>query len=216
MAFTLPNGVTFAVATAYASALTVTAASNASETVLTVTNTLSAGDYVEVTSGWNRINGRIFRIKTASASNVTLEGIDADTSNTTNFPAGSGTGSIRKINTFTQIAQVLECTSTGGEPQYTTFSLLEEDYDRQIPTTTSAQSLNMSVGDDPTLPGYISLKTVARSRATTALRAVFPNGSIIMYNGIFALDETPSMTKGSVMAVNVGIALQGRPVRYAS
>lgn len=216
MAFSLPNGVTFAVATAYASSLTVTAATNATETVLTVTNSLTAGDYVEVTSGWNRLNGRIFRLKAATGTTVTLEGIDADTSSTTNFPAGSGTGSIRKINTFTQISQVLECTSTGGEPQYTTFSLLEEDYDRQIPTTTSAQSLSMSIGDDPTLPGYIALKTIARSRAATALKATFPNGSIIMYNGIFALDETPSMTKGNVMAVNAGVALQGRPVRYAS
>ncbi len=216
MAFSLPNGVTFAVATAYASSLTVTAATNATETVLTVTNSLTAGDYVEVTSGWNRLNGRIFRLKAATGTTVTLEGIDADTSSTTNFPAGSGTGSIRKINTFTQISQVLECTSTGGEPQYTTFSLLEEDYDRQIPTTTSAQSLSMSIGDDPSLPGYIALKTIARSRAATALKATFPNGSIIMYNGIFALDETPSMTKGNVMAVNAGVALQGRPVRYAS
>lgn len=216
MAFSLPNGVTFAVATAYASSLTVTAATNATETVLTVTNSLTAGDYVEVTSGWNRLNGRIFRLKAATGTTVTLEGIDADTSSTTNFPAGSGTGSIRKINTFTQISQVLECTSTGGEPQYTTFSLLEEDYDRQIPTTTSAQSLSMSIGDDPTLPGYIALKTIARSRAATALKATFPNGSIIMYNGIFALDETPSMTKGNVMAVNAGVALQGRPVRYSA
>ena len=117
MAFSLPNGVTFAVATAYASSLTVTAATNATETVLTVTNSLTAGDYVEVTSGWNRLNGRIFRLKAATGTTVTLEGIDADTSSTTNFPAGSGTGSIRKINTFTQISQVLECTSTGGEPQ---------------------------------------------------------------------------------------------------
>lgn len=216
MAFSLPNGVTFAIATAYASPLTVTAATNATETVLSVTNSLTAGDYVEVTSGWNRLNGRIFRLKAATGTTVTLEGVDADTSSTVNFPAGSGTGSIRKINTFTQISQVLECTSTGGEPQYTTFSLLEEDYDRQIPTTTSAQSLSMSIGDDPSLPGYIALKTIARSRAATALKATFPNGSIIMYNGIFALDETPSMTKGNVMAVNAGVALQGRPVRYAS
>lgn len=216
MAFTLPNGVTFALATAYASALTVTAATNATETVLTVTNSLSIGDYVEVTSGWNKLNGRIFRLKAVTGTTVTLEGIDADTSSTVLFPAGSGTGSIRKINTFTQIAQVLECTSSGGEPQYTTFSLLEEDYDRQIPTTTSAQSLAMSIGDDPSLPGYIALKTVARSRAATALKATFPSGSVIMYNAIFALDETPSMTKGSVMAVNAGAALQGRPVRYAA
>ncbi len=216
MSLTLPNGVTFALATAYASVLSVTAATNASETVLTVTNSLAIGDFVEVTSGWSRINGRIFRLKAVSGTTVTLEGVDADTSSTTNFPAGSGIGSIRKINTFTQISQVLECTSSGGEPQYQTVSLLEEDFDRQLPTTTSAQSLAMTIADDPSLPGYIALKSIARTRLATALKATFPSGSIIMYNAIAALDETPSLTKGSVMSVKAGYALQGRPVRYAS
>ena len=52
MAVSLPNGIVLALATAYASSLTVTAASNASACVLTVTNTLAIGDYVEFTSGW--------------------------------------------------------------------------------------------------------------------------------------------------------------------
>lgn len=214
MAVSLPNGITLAVATAYASALTVTAATNASPCVLTVTNSLSIGDYVELTSGWSRANNRIFRLSAVSGTTVTLEGFD--TSSTTQFPAGSGTGTIRKINTWTQITQVMSCTSSGGDPQYQTYSFLEQDYDSQIPTTTSAQSLALELADDPTLAGYIAVKAVALTRATTALRATLPAGGFILYNGIYAMDETPSLTKGNLMAVKVGIALQGRPVRYAS
>lgn len=214
MAVSLPNGIVLALATAYASSLTVTAASNAAACVLTVTNTLTAGDYVEYTSGWSRANNRIFRLSAATGSTATLEGFD--TSSTTLFPASSGTGSIRKINTWTQITQIMSTTSSGGDPQYQTYSFLESDYDTQIPTTTSAQSIAIEIADDPSLAGYQAIRTVALTRATTGLRATMPQGGFILYNGIFAFDETPSMTKNNLMSVKAGCALQGRPVRYST
>lgn len=214
MAVSLPNGIILALATAYASAVTVTAISNASEAVATATNTFVAGDYVEFTSGWSNANGRIFRVKSPTGANFVLEGLD--TTSTTLFPAGSGAGSVRKINTWTQIQQVMELTSSGGEPQYATFSFLEDNYDRQIPTTTSAQSLAIQVADDPTLAGYQALKAAALTRVPTALRGQLPQGGYLLYNGIVAFDETPTMQKGNVMACNAGFALQGKPVRYAT
>ncbi|OXE36907.1 MAG: phage tail protein [Phenylobacterium zucineum] len=214
MAVSLPNGIVLAIASAYAAALTVTAATNASETVLTVTNTLVAGDYVVFTSGWANANNRVFRVKTPTASNLVLEGFD--TTSTTLFPAGSGTGTIAKITTWTQISQIIGCTSSGGDPQYQTYSFLEQNFDTQIPTTTSAQSLSIEIADDPSLAGYQAVKAVALTRATTALRATLPAGGFILYNGIFAFDETPSMTKGNLMSVKAGVALQGKPVRYTT
>ena len=214
MAVALPNGITLAIATAYAAALTVTAASNASETVLTVVNTLVVGDYVEFVSGWSRASNRVFRVKSPTGTNLVLE--DLDTTSTSQYPASSGVGTIRKINTWTQISQISGLTSSGGEPQYTTFSFLEQDFDTQIPTTTSAQTLALEIADDATLPGYLALRTVALSRAQTALRATLPQGGFILYNGIWALDETPSLTKGNLMTVKAGCALQGRPVRYTT
>jgi hypothetical protein len=214
MAVSLPNGIVLALATAYAGSLTVTAATNASPAVLTVTNTLSIGDYVEFTSGWSNANNRIFRLSAVSGTTVTLEGFD--TSLVVNFPAGSGTGAIRKITTWTQISQIMGCTSSGGDPQYQTYSFLEQNFDSQIPTTTSAQSLALEIADDPNLAGYVAVKAVALTRAVTALRATLPAGGFILYNGIFAFDETPSLTKGNLMSVKAGVALQGRPVRYAT
>jgi hypothetical protein len=214
MAVSLPNGTTFSIATAYAALLTVTAATNAVETVLSVTNTLAPGDIVEYSSGWSRANNRLFRVKAATANSATLEGLD--TTLTSLYPAGSGTGSIRKVNTWQQITQVLENTSSGGEPQYQTYSFLEQDFDSQIPTTTSAQSIAMTIADDPTLPGYVALRNAALTRAPTALRANLPQGGVILYNTLVAFDETPSMTKGNLMSVKAGFALQNRPVRYAN
>lgn len=213
MAVQLPNGVTLALATTYGSALTVSSATNANPTVLSSTaHGLANGDFVEVTSGWSRANSRIFRVSGVAANTFSLEGFD--TTSTTNFPSGSGVGSVRKITAFTQISQVLETTSSGGEAQFTTYSFLEDDYDRQLPTTTSAQSLSLSIADDQSLAGFIALRNASNTRAATGMRASLPNGSVILYNGIVSMDETPSFTKNQVMAVKASFSLQGKPVRY--
>ncbi|MCA1857454.1 phage tail protein [Massilia oculi] len=215
MAVQLPNGITWALAASYAAAISVSAASNATEAVLTTANnTYAVGDIVEFTSGWTRATNRVFRVKTATATSVTLEGFD--TTSTTLFPVGAGAGSVRKVMTWTPITQVVNATSSGGETQYTTYSFLESDSETQIPSGTSAQSLDFEIGDDPSLPHHNALKAAAASRAITAARGLLPSGSVIYYNGIWSYDETPTMSKGQIMTVRAGYALQGKPVRYAS
>jgi hypothetical protein len=214
MSVSLPNGIVLAIASVYATAVAVTVATNASEAVLTATNTFAAGDYVVFVSGWASANNRVFRVKTPTGTTLVLEGLD--TTSTVNYPAGAGVGTVAKITTWVPISQVIGLTSSGGDPQYQTYSFLESSSDTQIPTTTSAQSLSMELADDPTLAGFIAVKAAALSRANTALRATLPAGGFILYNGIFAFDETPSMSKGNLMTVKAGVALQGKPVRYAT
>lgn len=215
MAVSLPNGVVLALATAYASAQTVSAVTSASEAVATATgHTLVNGDLVEFTSGWSKANGRIFRVKGVAASTFTLEGLD--TTNPNLFPAGSGVGSVRKITGWTQISQVLESTSQGGEQQFANYSFLENDFQSQIPTETSAQSISVSIADDPALPGYQALRAANGTKVAVGLRATLPSGSLILYNAYVGFDETPSMTKGQVMACKASLSLVNRPVRYAA
>ena len=215
MSVKLPNGIAWALATAYAAAVAVSAATNASEAVLTTaSNTYAAGDLVEYTSGWSRANNRIFRVKAPSSTSVTLEGLD--TTSTTLFPAGAGGGSMRKITTRTTISQVLGCTSSGGDTQFVTYQFMDQDSETQIPSGTSAQSLSMEIADDPALPHYAALKNAATTRANTALVGTLPDGSVLLYNAIVSFDETPSMTSKQIMSVKAGFALQGKPVRYAS
>jgi hypothetical protein len=102
MSVKLPNGTTFAIASGYGSPITVTALSNASTAVATASaHGLTEGDFVEVTSGWSRLNGKVVRVGTADTGTFELEGID--TSSTTAYPAGSGIGTVRKISGWTQI-----------------------------------------------------------------------------------------------------------------
>jgi hypothetical protein len=153
-------------------------------------------------------------VKAATSTSVTLE--QFDTTSVTLFPAGGGVGSVRKISTWTPIAQVLTCTSSGGDTQFVTYQFSDQDNETQIPSGTSAQSLSMEIADDPTLPHHNALKAVARTKANTALRGTLGNGSILLYNSIVSFDETPSMTSKQIMSVKAGYALQGKPTRYAS
>jgi len=215
MALSLPTGTAYAVATAYAAAIAVSAASNAAETVLTTAaNTFVLGDYLEYVGGWSRMTNRVFRAKAVTGTSVTLEGMDTTEVNL--FPVGMAAGTLRKISTWTSIQQVLTAEPSGGDPKYVSVSLLDNENDINIPDGYNAQSLAMTIADDPALPHHAALKKIADSRKVAAIRADLPSGSKILFNGFISFDETPSMAKGNVMAVKAGCAMQGRPVRYQS
>lgn len=213
MAVKITNGSTVHIANGKAAAKNVTAATNAAETVLTATaHGLAKDDYVVVTSGWGGLNGRVFRVKAADANTVTLEG--ADTTNTAKFPAGGGVGKIEKITGWTQITQITEISTSGGEQNFTQFGWLEDDFDRQLPSTQSAASLSITIGDDPTLPGYLAVAKASDKGDETPLRLVLKNSSEILFNGYVSLNKTPTLTRNEIMTVNMSYALSGQPTRY--
>lgn len=216
MAVSLPNGVILALATTYAAADTVSALTNANPGVATTSSShgITTGNYLEVTSGWARLNQRIVRASAAAGSSVTYEGID--TSSTSVYPAGSGIGSVREITAWTQISQVLDLSTSGGDMQFANYSFLEQDFESQIPTQASPMSINITIADDASLAGYIALKAAAITRALTGLKATLPSGSILVYNGYISLNETPTMTKNQVMGVRATFSLMNTPTRYAS
>lgn len=217
MAVALPNGGTFAIASAYATRVTVTDITNASPAVATtsVAHSLAIGDIVEITSGWSKLNSKLVRVLTVpTTTTLTLEGID--TTSVTLYPAGSGGGSLRKVSTFVQLQQILGTATQGGEQQFATYQFLEADQESQIPTTKSAQSLTLTIADDPTLPGYIQAKAANDDRNVRAVRFRLSNGSSIYYNGYVTINETPSTTANEVMSVQATISLAGTPTRYAT
>lgn len=214
MGVQLPNGATISIASSYGNDIDVTTITNASPAVATSdSHDLKKGDYVELKSGWNRINDRVVRVGEVTADTFTLEGID--TSDTDVYPAGSGNGTVRKISGWIQIQQVTDLSTSGGEMQFATYSFLENDYESQIPTQSSAQSMTLTIGDDPSMPGYEKMKVVSESRNPCAVIFKLPNKSEILYNCYTSFNETPSTTKGEIMTVTATLSLIARPIRYA-
>lgn len=214
MAISLPNGALVAIASGYGAATNITAITNANPGVASASNTLLDGAFVEVTSGWSRLDKKIVRVNAPTTTTFELEGIN--TTSTITYPAGSGTGSFREISGWTQLSQILSSSSSGGDQQFTTYQFLESDVEKEIPTTKSPIKVELSIADDPTLAGYILASTANDDRLPRAVRVTLPNGAIILYNAYVSLNKTPSLTVNEVMASKITLSLLNEVVRYAS
>lgn len=216
MAVALPNGAVVAIASGYAASKTMSALTNANPGVATLeaSHGVVEGDFVEVTSGWSRLNGKIVKAGTVTTNDVQLLGMN--TTSTTIYPASAGTGSVREITGWTQVQQVLESSSTGGEQQFLEYQFLEDDAQKRIPTFKSAAGLTISIADDPTLAGYILAETANDDRLPRAVRITLPSGAIILYNAYISLNKTPSLTVNQLMAVQMTLSFLNEPVRYSA
>lgn len=215
MSISLPNGALIAIASGYGSVLPITGLTNANPAVATsAAHALANGEVIEVTSGWTRLTDKVVRVSEIAAGTFKLEGID--TTLTSIYPAGGGAGSARKISGWTQLAQILNSSSSGGEQQFLEYQLLEADAQKRIPTFKSAAGLSFSVADDPSLPGYILASAANDDRLPRAVRITLPSGAFIYYNAYVSLNKTPSLTVNQIMAVEVTLSLLAEPVRYAS
>ena len=216
MAVSLPNGVTFALGMAVTAEKPITAITNASPAVASCTaHGFAASSYLIVKSGWQKLNERIVRVATGSATDsIKLDGID--TTDTNLFPAGGGAGSAASVSSWIQITQVLNASTSGGDMQFAQYSFLESDFEAQIPTQASPMQMTLTIADDAKLAGFQALKVSADARNPVALLLTFPSGSKTLMNGYVSFNEVPSMQKGNVMTCQATFSLLSKPVRYAA
>lgn len=213
MSVFLPNGSTVGIAASYDAPIIFTAITNATEAVVSSAgHDLEAGDFVEVTSGWARLNNRVVRVKSATADSFVLELVN--TVNAARFIPGGGGGTVRKILTWLPVTQVIDSSKAGGEQQNVTYSFLEEDDEHQIPTTKSPLSFTLSMADDPALPHNDVLLVADDDKKPRAVRINLASGGVIAYNAFVSFDNVPSLTKNNVMAVTAVFAVVAKFIRY--
>jgi hypothetical protein len=216
MAVRLPNGATISVGSTYGAGFTITAFSNAATGVATLSaaHGVVVSDIVELTSGWSRVNGNVYRASAVATNDVSIEGLN--TTSTTYFPVGSGVGSGREVTAWTQITQILELTTSGGEQQFVPYEFLEEDSQHQIPTVKSPTVQNITIGDDASLAHYAVLAAADADRLQRVVRVVLPSGSVIYWSAYLTLQKTPTLTKNQIMGLKVTMSLINEVTRYAS
>ena len=213
----VPTGSTYFVATAFSAPVVVSSITNASEAVVNATgHGFSNGEIVEITTGWGRLNKRIFRVKSTAANTFVLEG--ADTTNTTFFPVGAGSaGTVRKAQTFVQVDKVLTSTASGGEPQKIEYKFMESDVRYSINDGFSAVSRQMEVDADSIgSPGYAALKILSDVQTDTILKTVTRNGSFTLLPCTVALNEEVIMQDGQINRVRADFSGNNKSTRYAA
>lgn len=214
----VPTGTTIAVATAFGSTLAVSGASNATECVLSMASTtgLANGDYVEVTSGWGRLNKRIARVKSLAANvSITLEGIN--TTNSTYFPSGVGGGSVRKVSTWQTIDMVTGISSSGGDPITVGYKYIDSDVKYSKNDGFDAQNYQLTIDADAIGgAGYSALVSLTEVQSDTVLLITSRNGQKSLVPGNVALNEAVSMNDGQINTVTCAFNGTNRLTRYAS
>jgi hypothetical protein len=216
MSVTLATGTVFAIASTYAASKNMTAITNASEAVATLeaAHGVTVGDYLEVTSGWDRLNARIVRAKTVVTNDVTFELIN--TTSTTNYPAGTGTGTIRRITAWTNLSQIgTDFSVSGGDQNFANITTLTDTVEKQIPTVRSAVAVSLPFFDDPSLAWYSTVSGVADTATATGFRASFPNGSKLVANAYWSLRKVPTVSD-STLRSDVTVSFAAEPVRYTT
>jgi hypothetical protein len=194
MAITLAVGTTVAIASAYAASKTMSAITNDANAVATLeaSHGVAAGEFVEVTSGWDRLNSRIVKATAVATNDVTFGTID--TSSTSRYPNGSGTGSVREISTWTNIGQITKDIQVGGgEQRYADITTLADVIDKQIPTRRSPITVTLPLFYDNDLGFVATVRSVAETATATAVRFTYPDGTVLVANAYWSYQEVPTI-----------------------
>ncbi|MBP7645355.1 MAG: phage tail protein [Comamonas sp.] len=209
----VPTGTTFAVATVFAAAKTISAISNAAEAVVSSTaHGLLAGDVVEITSGWGRLNRRVFEVKSATTDAFVIA---VDTQSQNFYPVGSSAGSVRKVQTWTQISQITGASSSGGDPKTVDYKYVESDVSYSINDGFNATQYTLTIDADAIgTPGFDALKQLTDVQTDTVLRMLSRSGARLYMPSTVALNDVPSLNDGQINTVSAVFNGNNRPIRY--
>ena len=120
-----------------------------------------------MTSGWKKASG-VFRVASAAESKITLEGVDTSDKNV--FPAGGGTGTLKKVLSWEVMPQVMTLSTEGGEQQTQEVQFLEDEQAETIDTYKNGVVQVYTFAHDAKLPIRKLLTKLDDSKQVTAIR----------------------------------------------
>jgi hypothetical protein len=216
MAITKAVGTGVDIASTYGSAVTMSAITNATEAVATlaVGHGVVVGDYLEVTSGWGKLTGRIVRAKTVASNDVTLESVN--TTSVSDYPAGAGAGSIRRITAWTEITQRTPNFSTsGGEVTYADVTTLQDTEERKLPIRRGAVDMSIPGFFDLSLGWVATVRSASDTSTPTGVRVRFPNGNKLVGNAYWSFRDAPTI-EDFTLRDGIDLTFAAKAISYAS
>jgi hypothetical protein len=217
MAITKSVGTGVDVASTYGTAVVMSAITNATEAVATLAggHGVIVGDYLEIaSSGWQKLALRIARAKAVSTNDVTLELIN--TTNVSDFPTGTGAGTIRRITGWTNISQrTPNFQVSGGEVQFADISDLNDAEERKLPVRRTATDLTLPGYYDLSLPWVATVSAASESSIPTGLRVRYPNGNKLVANAYWSFSNVATI-EDFTLRDSIALTFAARQVAYAT
>lgn len=179
MAIYKVQGSSLAIGSAFGATKAMSAVSNAVEAVATLeaSHGIAVNDIFHVvSSGWKRMNDRVFRAKAVATNDVTVEGFNTTVS--ADYPSGEGAGTVREISTWTPVTQLLaDISASGGGFRKSEVTELDDIRVRQITTLAEAVTLQFKAHFDPALAWFAPVLAAARSGNVYPYRITYPSGA---------------------------------------
>ena len=214
MAYFFPEGSSQQFSQTFASAKTITALTNANPAVATSTaHGYATNDEILLTSGWEDATDSVYKVTVIDANSFSIQGLD--TSNTSFFPAGTGTGSAQKMSGWTAIPQVLTINSSGGDARFTDVAPLSKRNAVKIPTGFNATSVTLSLAHDASNANYQTMLGISRTLTKVAFKQVISGGATTYGYGYMNVSEMPKLNSNQVNTVDAAITVLGRSISYS-
>lgn len=215
MSYTLPNGSTIDLASSYSAEVAITSISNSNPAVVTATgHGFAEGDIVQIVSGWELITNRSFVVGDVTTDTFELIGSQADTTDTTFFPAGGGVGTAKSVETWVNIPQITAVEFAGAEQQYLDVQFLASRTQVSIPTVKTSSNMTLTIADDPQQPFVPVVQAYDFDLSINTIRLNLVNGDSILYPSIISFSPSPTVTINELLVNTLGMAIQGTPTRY--
>ena len=211
-----PTGTVHSVATALATAKTVTGVTNAVEAVVSsVAHGLSNSDIVLIYSGWGRLNFRAFRIKNVLTDSFALEG--ADTTNTDLYSPGAGIGTVRKVSAWVDLGRTMNHSSSGGDAKTVNVKFIESDVEIVLNDGFNAVQRTFDMDADMIgTPAYAALKMLSATDADTVVRRRAKSGAVSLIPAKVSFNEEETLSEGQAVTVKGTFNAQNISTRYAA
>ena len=215
--FYFPEGTRFYFCSSanFAAAKTISAVTNANPAAATST----AHGYVDneevmFTSGWEDATNAVYRVNQTATDNFEFLGLN--TTNTTFYPAASGTGETEKVGTWVQIPQVMGIETSGGDPRFTDVQLLASRNEIRIPTGFNATTTVLTLAHDPADANWLTMVDISRTLTPVSFKMVIGGGGTTYGYGYMAVNESPRMNANQVNQVSASFAFLGRQLSYST
>jgi len=217
MAYGFPEGSAFYFSplSSFASAVNVTAVTNANPAVATAaSHGYVDDDIVLFNSGWEDATDALYKVDMTDASTFSFLGLD--TSNTTFFAAGAGTGTTQKVTTWTSIPQVLTIATQGGDARFTTISPLSRRNAINVPTGFNATTITLTLGYDPTNANYQTMLGISRALSKVGFKMALSGSGVTYGFGYMSVSEVPQLNVNQPNQVTAVLTLLGKALSYSS
>ena len=216
MSVTKTPGTQFFIGSTYGATKNMSAITNANPAVATLeaSHGVIVGDFIELTSGWDLANGRVFRASAVATNDVTLEGFN--TLDTNKYPATTGVGTVREITAWTSLSQITPAFAVnGGEQNFADTTTVANSIRTQIPTDRNPIKVTLPFFFDPTLAWFATVRTAADAASPYAFRMIFPNNSRMVVGAYWSLRGVPTSEDSTLRDV-IDLSFIGQPTIYST